>query len=106
MFDSTLLCVPICFMCRRHDGLIQTPAVIKLGSFRPVFPSAIETELVIHLLDMQSMFVGLCGQDVRMLAFELVMNNTEHRFDLQRKMAAMLHPELSPLQPYASRTVF
>ena len=84
MFDSTLLCVPICFMCRRHDGLVQ--AVIKLGSFRPVFPSAIETELVIHLLDSQSMFFGLCGQDVRMLAFELVMN-TEHRFDLQRKMA-------------------
>ena len=75
---------------RRHrDGLVQTPGVIKLGSFRPVLPLEIENELVIHLLDMQSRFFGLSGQDVRKLAFELVTNNNiEHRFDLQGRWQA------------------
>ena len=97
---------------RRHrDGLVQTPGVIKLGSIRPVLPLEIENELVIHLLDMQSRFFGLSGQDVRKLAFELVTNNNiEHRFDLQRKMAGRKwlqcfigrHSELSIRKPEAT----
>lgn len=59
-----------------------------LGSRKAVFTVDQETELVQHLLDLESRFYGVTLQDMQKLAYELaVKNNLPHPFNHKRQMA-------------------
>ena len=80
-------------ICRRtirryRDGLVKKPGQIVLGSYRQVLPQEFETELVSHIMDMQSRFFGLTETNVRKLAYQLAMkNDIITPFDHKKKMA-------------------
>lgn len=65
-------------------------AVVKksLGSKKVVFTQSQETELVQHLLDLESRFYGVTIRDVQKLAYELAEKNSlPHPFNHERKIA-------------------
>ena len=82
-----------------------------MGSVQQTLPDVFEEELATHVLDMQSRFFSLPGEDVRKLAYSLAVNdNLNHPFGCVKQMAGRecwsliisRHPELSLKKPEAT----
>ena len=92
---------------RRHLlNTVKTPG--KLGRFRCTLSDDVESELVSHIIDMQSRFFGLSLTDVRKLGHDYVeLNSIPNPFSKTKRLAGedwmegflQRHPELSLRQP-------
>ena len=89
----------------------QVSGECSLGRYKPVFSSAMETNLSLHIVDMQERFYGLMPCDVRKLAYEFAETlKLSHPFNPVDKMAGedwlggflKRHPELTIRKPEAT----
>lgn len=80
--------IPRKTLWRHHNKLVRKPGKVLLGRFRPILDHQFESELLAHLLDMETRFFGLTTLEVRKLAFQLAEHNKiQHQFDKSSKMA-------------------
>jgi len=79
-----------------------------LGRFRPSLDCVMETDLVDHVLKLESRLFGITCVDLRKLAFEIAeANGVEHNFNQDKRMAGRdwltgfkaRHPEISVRKP-------
>ena len=82
-----------------------------LGRFRPSLDCVMETDLVDHVLKLESRLFGITCVDLRKLAFEIAeANGVEHNFNQDKRMAGRdwltgfkaRHPEISVRKPEAT----
>ena len=56
----------------RENNVHSNP---QLGGFRPVFNEEFESELIVHVVELQNRFYGMGLQELRRLAYELAEQN-------------------------------
>lgn len=66
---------------RRRVGKNMSHEKGNLGGCQPTFSNEIESEIVAHITNMETRFLGLTTTDVRSLAYQVaVQNNIQHKF--------------------------
>ena len=89
----------------RENNVHSNP---QLGRFRPVFNEEFESELIVHVVELQNRFYGIGLQVLRRLAYELAeQNGVQNPFSKKMKLAGKAwavgflkrYPKLSLRQP-------